>query len=252
MKQRFKLLMQRLLGFDNYLVVFALFIITTLRRNKNERDFLHFIKLIPDGHTVLDVGANIGIMSVWFAHKLPKSRILAFEPVPQNVKALRRILRLCRAYNVEVIETALGHEQGEAVMILPAVNKVKMQGLSHVKHSSITEFNEGDTFSVPMIRLDDCQQLRSTQRLSAIKLDVENFEYFVLEGAQKTLEKHKPLIYAELWDNQNRIRCFDLLKSLNYRIQVVANGHLADYDPLTHHTQNFFFIPDTNMSQNPR
>ncbi|MCE1200879.1 MAG: FkbM family methyltransferase [Bacteroidia bacterium] len=249
MKQRFKLLLQRLLGFDNYLFVFAIYIITTLRWNKNERDFTHFVKLIPDGHLVLDIGANIGIMSVWFSRKLKKSRILAFEPVPQNVKALKRVLRFYRAHNVEVIEKALGSEQGMVEMIMPEVEMVRMQGLSHVVHSSITDFNEGENFSVPMIRLDDCDQIKSSDKIAAIKLDVENFEHFVLQGARATIEKHRPIIYAELWENDNRSLCFELLKSLNYSIKVVVKGRLTDFLPMVHHTQNFFFIPNSPQNQ---
>jgi FkbM family methyltransferase len=249
MKQRFKLLLQRLLGFDNYLFVFAIYIITTLRWNKNERDFTHFVKLIPDGHLVLDIGANIGIMSVWFSRKLKNSRILAFEPVPQNVKALKRVLRFYRTHNVEVIEKALGSEQGMVEMIMPEVEMVRMQGLSHVVHSSITEFNEGENFSVSMIRLDDCDQIKSSDKIAAIKLDVENFEHFVLQGARATIEKHRPIIYAELWENDNRSHCFELLNSLNYSIKVVVKGRLTDYLPMVHHTQNFFFIPNLPQTQ---
>ncbi|HMM11749.1 MAG TPA: FkbM family methyltransferase [Bacteroidales bacterium] len=246
MKQRVKLLLQRLLGFDNYLFLFAIYIITTLRWNKNERDFIHFVGLIPDGHTVLDIGANIGIMSVWFSRKLRTSRILAFEPVPQNVKALRKVLRFYKADNVEVIEKALGNEQGIAEMILPEVEMVKMQGLSHVVHSSITDFNEGENIKVPMIKLDDCEHLHATECISAIKLDVENFEYFVLAGAQKTIEKHRPLIYAELWENDNRHRCFDLLKSFDYCVCILEKGKLVEFDHHVHNTQNFFFLPNTH------
>lgn len=245
MKQRVKLWLQRLLGFDNYLFVFALFIISTLRWNRNERDFIHFVRLIPDGHTVLDIGANIGIMSVWLARKLPHSRILAFEPMPQNIRALRRVLGFFKLRNVEIIEKALGNEEGTAQMIMPRVDRVPMQGLSHVVHASITEFNEGEKINVPMVRLDDCRQLERAGKIAAIKLDVENFEHFVLQGARETISKHRPLIYAELWENENRKLCFDLLGQMGYHIRVVEKGKLAAFRPEIHRTQNFFFIPKT-------
>ncbi|MBK9292603.1 MAG: FkbM family methyltransferase [Bacteroidetes bacterium] len=249
MKQRFKLLLQRLLGFDNYLFVFALFITATLRWNKNERDFLHFVSLIPDGHTVLDIGANIGVMSVWFARKLPASRIVAFEPIPHNVKALRRVLRFFGIRNVEIVEKALGNEQGTATMVMPEVERVPMQGLSHVVHHSITEFNEGENFSVSMITLDDCEQLAAADWISAIKIDVENFEYFVLAGATKLIQKHRPLVYAELWDNENRLRCFGLMKSLGYKVMVLQQHRLVDFEKAKHFTQNFFFVPSKTALQ---
>lgn len=244
MKARLKKALQKLLGFDRYLFLFSVAVITTLRSNRQERDFLHFMKMIPDGGLVLDIGANIGIMSVWLGRHLPKSNILAYEPIPQNIKALKRVLAHYKITNVTVAEKALGNVNGEVEMVMPVLEDVKMQGLSHVVHDSITEFNEGRKYKAPANRLDDCTLLAEQKKpLKAVKLDVENFEYFVLKGGEKTIRRHRPLIYTELWENENRQRCFDFLTDLGYRIEVLCNGALNSYDPEVHRTQNFFFIP---------
>lgn len=244
MKARLKKALQKLLGFDRYLFLFSVAVITTLRSNRKEGDFLHFLKMIPDGGLVLDVGANIGIMSVWLGRHLPKSDILAYEPVPQNIKALKRVLAYYKITNVTVAEKALGDKNGEVEMVMPVLEDVKMQGLSHVVHHSITEFNEGKKFTAPAERLDDCALFAAqTKPLRAVKLDVENFEYFVLKGGEKTIRLHRPLIYTELWENENRQRCFDFLTDLGYGIQVLHGGKLCSYDRDKHTTQNFFFIP---------
>ncbi|PKP52866.1 MAG: hypothetical protein CVT92_06740 [Bacteroidetes bacterium HGW-Bacteroidetes-1] len=244
MKSGLKKFLQKLLGFDNYLFLFSLFIIHTLRWNKKEGDFLLFLKQIPDGTTVLDIGANIGIMSVWLAKQLPSSQILAFEPMPQNIKALKRVLNFYHLSNVRVIEKALGNETGNVDMVMPVLDDVKMQGLSHVVHESITEFNEGKSVKVPILKLDNCIELQNANlQLSAIKLDVENFEYFVLKGGENLIKKHKPLIYTELWDNENRKHCFSLMRQLGYTIKIAHRNTLVDYNSEINHTQNFFFIP---------
>ncbi len=244
MKSWIKKILQKLLGFDRYLFVFALSIISTLRWNRNERDFIYFLKLIPDGGTVLDIGANIGIMSVWLGRKLKQTKILAFEPIPQNIKALKKVLRFYGVRNVQVIEKAVGNKNGKAEMVMPILDEVKMQGLSHIVHESINEFNEGNVYQTSIIKLDDCLELQNDDlRLTAIKLDVENFEYFALAGAKSLILKHKPLIYTELWENENRNKCFELLQSIGYNIQVIHNRQLIAYDENRHHTQNFFFVP---------
>jgi hypothetical protein len=95
-----------------------------------------------------------------------------------------------------------------------------------------------------MIRLDDLTEIHQKNlKITAIKLDVENFEAFVLSGAKSIIEKHKPIIYTELWENQNRENCFDFVKQFNYSIKFLQNGMLIDFDPQQHKTQNFFFIP---------
>ena len=79
--------------------------------------------------------------------------------------------------------------------------------------------------------------------ITAIKLDVENFEYFVLDGGKQTIIKHRPIIYTELWENENRDKCFNFIRNLNYSIKVLQNNELVDFDKKIHTTQNFFFIP---------
>ena len=151
MKSLIKKLLQALLGFDNYLFIFSLFTIFTLRWNKNERDFFHFLKLIPKDSTILDIGANIGIMTVHLAKTFKSSTIYSFEPIPNNLKTLQRIIRFFHLNNVKVIDKALGNESGTIEMVMPVLNDVKMQGLSHVVHDSIDEFNEGEKFNVEVI-----------------------------------------------------------------------------------------------------
>lgn len=237
-------MLQKLLGFDRYLFVFAISIISTLRWNRKERDFIYFLKLIPDGGTILDIGANIGIMSVWLGRKLKNSQILAFEPIPQNITALKKVLRFYRIQNVKVIEKAVGNKNGKAEMVMPIQDEVKMQGLSHIIHESINEFNDGNIYETSIVKLDDCLELQQDNlKLTAIKLDVENFEYFVLAGARNMITKHKPLIYIELWDNENRSKCFELLQSLGYIVKIIHKKRVTAYDTTKHHTQNFFFVP---------
>lgn len=247
MKSFIKKTLQVLLGFDNYLFLFSIFIIKTLRWNKNESDFLYFIAKIPEGGIVLDIGANIGIMSVHLSKKLKSSHIYAFEPVPVNFKALQRIIRFYHLDNVTILNFALGNKKGSLEMIMPVVNKVKMQGLSHVIHESIETFNEGKKINVNVITLDQFEHdLQPDRHITAIKMDVENFEYFVLEGGKELIAKHRPVIYTELWDNENRNKCFELIKQFKYTIQVLINNKLVDYNMDLHTTQNFFFIPESN------
>ena len=116
-----------------------------------------------------------------------------------------------------------------------------MQGLSHVVHESLTEFNEGKQYTVSQSRLDDLADVIGAG-VDAIKIDVENFEQFVFRGARETLREFRPLVYCELWDNENREACFEIFRGLDYRIQILVDGGLVDFDPASHEEQNFFFV----------
>ncbi len=239
MKTWIKYILQKLFGFQTYLYVFAKFKIRTLRRDEKENDFFHFLKMLKDGDgIVLDIGANLGIMTVHLAQTLPTSTIHAFEPMPDNRAIFKKIIRKYKLKNVQFHEFALGDTDGKVQMILPEKDGAKLQGLSHVKHESIKEWNEGEEFEVAIKRLD---HLFSDEKIQGIKMDVENFEYFVLSGATELLAKYHPIIYTELWDNENRQKCFELLKSLGYSTFVVKGNERVPFNCDRHDAQNFIF-----------
>ena len=239
MKTAVKYILHRLLGFHNYLFLFSLYKIYSLKWDKKENDFFFFLKHIPVNTTVLDIGANIGIMTTHLARSIKGVHVFAFEPMPSNIKALNRIINHFNLKNVTVLNYALGNTEGELEMIMPVINSVKMQGLSHVMHDSITEFNEGEKFKCPVHKLDNLSGLWSGRQVSGIKIDVENFEYFVLDGGKEFLKVHRPLVYAELWENENRNKCFELMKSLGYNIYVQHENKIETFNPGIHKKQNF-------------
>lgn len=242
MKTLAKLLLQKILGFKNYLFVFSLYIVYTLKYNRKEGDFLHFLSLLPENSSVLDIGANIGVMTVHISRRLSGTQVFSFEPVPENILTLHRLLAFFRIQNVKVFEIALGNYNGTAEIILPEYKNVKFQGLSHIKDVEGSEGDSGIKYNVPIYRLDDIPEMQNLSKpVSGIKIDVENYEFQVLEGAVQLIKRYKPIIYAELWDNQNRKNCMDFLSNLGYQIFVLENGVLVIFDSLKHKTQNFFF-----------
>lgn len=241
MKKLVQNILQGLLGFDRYLLWFSWFKIKTLRRDRKEGDFIHFLGMLGAGDKVLDIGANIGIMTVHLARQCPNGTVHAIEPIPENFRALSRICKKFQLDNVELHQFALGEKEGELEMVMPEVSKVKMQGLSHVVHDSITEFNEGSRYKVPVHKLDDLNEM--TKGVKGIKIDVENFEYFVFKGGAEMLKRDRPVVYCELWANENRDKCFTLFRELGYQIKVLENDILVPFDLDRHKNQNFFFVP---------
>lgn len=242
MKNRIKYILQLLLGYPNYLYYFSIYKIKTLRSDKKENDFFQFLKLIPENSLVIDIGANLGIMTYYLSH-LKNSEVAAIEPMPDNISTFKKIVSHFDLNNVKLFECALGETEGEIEMVLPVEGKAKQQGLAHVVHNSINDFNEGIKFKVPLKNLDKLIADNYTAKVAAFKIDVENFEYFVLKGATNILTDHKPVIYIELWDNENRANCFNLIKSFDYKIMIVENEILTAFDETKHHTQNFIFLP---------
>ena len=246
MKNFIRYILQRILGFDNYLFLFGIVTLRRLHGNQHEKEFIYFLNMIPANGTVLDIGANIGVMSTAIAQRVKQGKVISFEPMPDNIKVLKKMLNYFKVKNVQLIETALGDKPGELTMVLPVMNKTKMQGLSHVKEEgNEDEWNKGVEFKVPVQKLDDMQVLRKLDRLDAIKIDVENYEYYVLKGGEQLLKKHMPFIYCELWKNDKRELVMNFLKGLGYSVKVMVGNQLVDFTT-QEDEMNFFFIADKN------
>lgn len=240
MKEKIQKFLQKVLGYDNYLYWFARVKTSFFKGSTYEAEFFEFLNLIPAG-TILDIGANIGITTVPIAQKFPKARLHSFEPIPSNTKALRRIIKHYKLNNVQLHEVALGEAPGELKLVVPIIKGVRMQGLSHAYVEGNTDdWNKGEIHHIPMLKLDDMEVLKKEDKIAAIKIDVENFEYYVLKGGRQLLEKHKPIIYCELWENEMRYKVMDLVKDIGYKVKVFEGKNLVDYtgQPGT----NFIFV----------
>ncbi|NCI45552.1 FkbM family methyltransferase [Sediminibacterium soli] len=241
MKNLLRSFCQKLLGYRNYLYVFALFSIKRMQwGGGHEKEFLYFLDMIPDNRsTVLDIGANIGVMAASIATKHTQAEVFAFEPIPDNQRTIERVVKHHGLKNIRLFKTALGDAAGEIKMVVPVVGSSNMQGLSHVVEAG--RKNDGAFFTVPVQRLDQIPELIAAEKISAIKIDVENFEYYVLKGAQGLLEKHKPVIYCELWENERRSLCLDYIRSMGYAVKIFQDNALADFNG--QEGINFFFVP---------
>lgn len=241
MKNRIIYLLQRILGFNNYLFLFSIFIISKLRYDKNEKDFLKLFDLIEDDGLVLDIGANIGVMTYYFSKKLKSSKVFAFEPVHHNIKTIKKIIRFFKLKNVKLFEIALNDHDGKIEMIMPRINSALKQGLSHVRTDKEYIDEEGEIFKVEGKCLDNVEELVNTNdKITAIKIDVEGHELNVLRGAEKTIKKHKPIIYCELWPDDKRLLTINYIKSIGYLVKVFDGDQFIEFTDQS--TQNFFFV----------
>lgn len=243
-------ILQKSLGFKRYLFWHAVFKIWSLKFFGEEKDFLDFLEKLPEDMIFLDIGAGIGTMTAPMAKKIRgNGEIFAFEPVPCHIDTLKKIISLFGLDNVKVFNYALGDQDGKIDMVIPVKNTVRLWGLTHVIHNGIKDFNEGERFKVKIRRLDSIEELKTTRKkIGVIKIDVENFEYFVLAGGEETIKKHRPLIYIELWDNENRERCFDFTRKLSYNIYVFDKHRLKKCAAINPGSQNFLFLPDDKFS----
>jgi hypothetical protein len=123
---------------------------------------------------------------------------------------------------------------------MPEIYNVKFQGFSHVVEKE-SDKQKGKLTNVKVTRLDDIPFITTLEKIHAVKIDVENFEYHVLKGAEKTIRQHKPVIFCEIWDDDKRLQTLNhLVTDLGYQVKVFNNHKWEDFSGQK--ASNFLFI----------
>lgn len=140
---------------------------------RHENDMLPAIELCKQKLVCIQAGGNVGLWPKILADYF--ETVYTFEPHPALYQCL---VRNCEAPNVIKMQAVLG-----------ATNTpVNMRWKSIGAHWVLPEKGV-----FPSIRIDDL----NLHACDAIFLDVEGFEFYVLQGAIETLKKYKPIIQLE-------------------------------------------------------
>lgn len=174
----------------------------------SELEFAALANLIMPGQVVVEVGANIGALSVPIAKHLGKDgRLYLFEPQPEAFDLLSRNLSQNDIQcDVSIKRAAVGDRVGEV-------------GLQDVDYDAelfcIGGVGVGSgARTVEMIRLDDL----NLQRLDFLKADVEGYEAQVLEGARETIKRCRPRLYVESDRPEKRAELLEIIDSMGYLV----------------------------------
>lgn len=83
----------------------------------DEKEFLEqFVFAIQPDDIVFDVGASVGLMTVYAASAAFKGRVFAFEPDPETMRRLRRNVLLNSLSNVELLPWVLSDRKEEVTL----------------------------------------------------------------------------------------------------------------------------------------
>jgi len=156
-----------------------------------EEDELEYLRGIVDPQEVmLDVGANIGNHTVYFAAMIGAGKVIAFEPGGWAYPRLAFNVALNGLQDrVTLHKVALSDAPGTAHMrLLAADNHGTLAILSG-------DEGEGPVETVPVRKGDD---YLTDERVGFVKIDAERHEMKVLNGLQKTLSRDKPIVMVEV------------------------------------------------------
>jgi FkbM family methyltransferase len=172
-------------------------------------DELFFRRYLQDKDNAIDIGANIGTLTLVAAAIVGKEgKIYSIEAHPMTYKYLLGNMELNNSSNIEALNYAVGETS-------------KKIGFSDLYSDDRNQVSiDGKGIQISMVKLDEL--LTIDREINLLKIDVEGYEKFVFEGASSILDRTQ-CIYFESWETHCRIFGYstidiiDLLKKKGFQ-----------------------------------
>jgi len=199
--------------------------------------------------TILDIGANIGYYAVLLGKILPPgSHLFSFEPFPSAYQQLISNVTLNNLNSkVTTLPIALSNTEGVVELHVPLVS-----GTSAASMRILHPDEKNNNVNVSARCLDNVVKEFDIENIDLIKIDVEGAEWLVFQGGWQTVEKNKPVIFAELlrkWSagfgyHPNEV--VSALQNIGYSCFAVGEV-LTEIESITEETleTNFLFLTDS-------
>lgn len=221
-----------------------------IRGSKFEPEIKVLYKFLSPGKVCIDAGGAYG------RYALPMSKLVganghvySFEPGSYSHRVISMVVKFHRLKNVTVIKKALSDKSGFMQLASP----VKKSGKIGPSLAYLTEGGDSNCIleNIEMTTLDEYCFQNNIIKVDFIKSDTEGAELLVFKGAQKVIERDKPVILCEV-DSRSTKRfnytpeaLYDFFKQRDYRAFIFDDNKLKTVESLSEEA-NYFFIPTDN------
>jgi FkbM family methyltransferase len=188
-------------------------------------------KLVVPGTRVLDVGANVGYVTMLLSRYAgDKGQVHSFEPIPSTYALLANNVKKLCLENVQTYPYAASDVSETASMTIPAYDVGGENFYEAHIDEKATDDSLGRHVEVQTRRLDDV--LRADVETSFIKVDVEGHEFAVLKGAERLLAAQQPAMMIEIMgdldaEDSDAGRVKQWLSDKGYGCYVLQEGTLV-------------------------
>jgi FkbM family methyltransferase len=179
-------------------------------------------KLLKPGSVVFDIGANIGYFTLLMSKLVGvNGQVHSFEPMDYAFERLRS--------NMIINPTLPLHNITLNNKALSWCNEAKIECFESQFSSKVLAHSERKL--IDFVTLDGYFAASLLDRLDFIKIDVDGYDYHVIQGGVKVLRRYKPMVMAELCNRALVERGVDVVKYLTLFLECgYSNCTLLAYD----------------------
>lgn len=148
---------------------------------------------LPLNGLFFDVGANIGLISLFISKFRKDVQIVSFEPAYCTSKALERTIEKNEIKRIHLERLGVSDKSQKNVSFF--IDSKSSGGNSLLESAISHDVNTSE--SISLVSLDD--YVKTTQRIpSLVKVDVQDAESLVIRGASELIKRHQPVFVIEV------------------------------------------------------
>jgi natural product biosynthesis luciferase-like monooxygenase protein/FkbM family methyltransferase len=205
---------------------------------------------LEDGDVIFDVGANIGLFTLFARRKCPAAQIYSFEPLPPNFELLRanvtRHNANVRLFNYGLSNTSTianftfypeaaglsgrtansaGDKEDTKAIVTDWIHNAARENEQDLLPQSqldelLNEYLRAETYNCPIKTLSDVIRELDIEHIDLLKIDVEGSEFDVLSGIQDADWRRIKQIAVEVHSRSILERITSLLEARGLRFVV--------------------------------
>ena len=182
-------------------------------------EIVTWTKFIKDGHSVADIGANVGLYALAASRQSPWGKIFAFEPVRSSREILLRNIGANALSNIQVSPLAASDRNSQTKIYHGENTNSSMASLEPPENFS------GSWETVDTVRLDD---FFGNENIDIVKIDVEGAELKVLSGMEQLIARCHPVIFIEVIERHlnkfqaSRHQLYEFMDERKYKAFIVT------------------------------
>lgn len=173
--------------------------------------------ILKEGDCALDIGANIGYYALLESRLVgERGQVYALEPVQKNFKILNKNIFLNNIKNIKTFKLAAGNKN-----IKDYINISRKGNWSSLVYRKGVGFFKKEEIGV--VKIDDF--LKGKKNPNLVRMDVEGYEYAIIDGMKKTLElggiKILLEIHSDIMTKQQLLCMFNILENKGFRSAII-------------------------------
>jgi|TARA_Y100000294_G_scaffold33248_1_gene28698 FkbM family methyltransferase len=186
------------------------------RKEPETIEWINSFKTSTEEIIFWDIGANLGLYSIYAAAKYDKIKVISFEPSTSNLRILSRNISINNLQDkIMINQLPLGNK---SFNFSPFRERKFGEGESNNSFNSQTNFegkhlNSENSYKLLGTSINSLLEQKILEIPNYIKIDVDGLEHFILEGASNYLN-HPNIKSLQIELNENYINQFEAVKKI--------------------------------------